>query len=162
MTLYFYFALIIFQIKITAIVCFSNINSWNGRSGDWESSHMWSDGIIPSKDSHVIINLAESDTIYVHQDILIYNLTLTGGTIELHNNTVLNISNSFVFYGGHINSADKSEATVISNGRSKLLGTRQKHLRSITFIQNNNELLWRNGNIVLSNATISITCNASF
>lgn len=122
---------------------------------------------MPDATSNVFINITSKDYVHVDYAVEIAQLSFSGGMLELTGNTTFNISGNFAFDRGYIECEQPSfqnlsHTNIFVGGTTNISSTERKYLCFVTVHQLRDEMLWSDGLLTMTNATIHIYDAAIF
>ena len=118
--------------------------------------------MVPSNDSGVVLDIGSNDILYISSDIVLANLTISGGgTLYIANNASVTVHAYFSFQSGQISGPDhvsngSTAPAIVCLGHAYIEGGAAKTLRSVRLDQSGGSLQWTDGELTLSNATVWI------
>lgn len=83
--LYLYLTWIFISFHYHFIICdeLKTTTRWIGKSGNWNEPKYWNTGVLPDRNSLVIINTTRNDIIIIQEPVSVYSLLFSGGTIQI-------------------------------------------------------------------------------
>ncbi|RYH12993.1 hypothetical protein EON65_36755 [archaeon] len=145
---------------------------WIGGSGLWSDGTKWSNQQQPASSSEVYINSSSYSVVTIDGDVTVSKLVIEDGVIDIGIGS-LTVQNAFTFYKGTLTrqqaklynpiTSIPSAGLVSVLGNSSFLSGNRKRMEFISFVQKPNTTLeWFNGDLILTNSTITIEKNARF
>ena len=160
---------------ISHCVSDSQVLEWSGGGGLWSDSGHWVSRSVPDENSMVIIAMDKNDVIVIDRPVVIHDLILAGGIINILSTGSLVIENQLLFErgtfsgpdrccsaGGMMSGSSYSYGLITVHGNSSFTGPDRKRFRSVLFHQDNNFMTWTGGDVVLYNSTLHVGTLAKF
>jgi len=122
----------------------------------------------------VIVAMDKNDVIVIDRPVVIHDLILAGGIINILSTGSLVIENQLLFERGTFSGPDSccsaggmsgsshSYGSITVHGNSSFTGPDRKRFRSVLFHQDNNFMTWTGGDVVLYNSTLHVSTLAKF
>lgn len=145
---------------------------WLGGKGLWSDATQWSNSQLPTSSSEVYINSSSYSIVTIDDDVIVSKLVILDGVLDVGVGS-LTVLDAFQFYKGTITRQQAklynplisiaSAGIVTVSGNSTFLSGNRKRLEFISFVQGPNTTLeWVNGDVILTNSTITIDEDARF
>jgi len=159
---------------ISHCVSDSQVLEWSGGGGLWSDSGHWVSRSVPDENSMVIVAMDKNDVIVIDRPVVIHDLILAGGIINILSTGSLVIENQLLFERGTFSGPDSccsaggmsgsshSYGSITVHGNSSFTGPDRKRFRSVLFHQDNNFMTWTGGDVVLYNSTLHVSTLAKF